>query len=142
MRVSRTVIPATLQERAIALTHEGITKTNTFLHEKVWFPRIDQMTDNAIKRCVPCQAATPRTAYEPLNMTPLPEAPWRELSTDFYGPLPTCELPVIIDEYSIYPVVEIVRSTSANTVIPEFDKVMSTFGIPGVLKSDNGTAFQ
>ena len=161
------------------------------LREKVWFPCIDQMTDNAIKRCVPCQSATPRTAYEPLNMTPLPETPWRELSTDFYGPLPTGEyLLVIIDEYSRYPVVEILRSTSANTVIPVFDKVipvfdkvipvfdkvipvfdkvipvfdkvipvfdkvipvfdkvipvfdkvMSMFGIPGVLKSDNGPPF-
>ena len=140
------------------------------LREKVWFPCIDQMTDNAVKRRVPCQSATPRTAYEPLNMTPLPETPWRELSTDFYGPLPTGEyLLVIIDEYSRYPVVEILRSTSANTVIPVFDKVipvfdkvipvfdkvipvfdkvipvfdkvMSMFGIPGVLKSDNGPPF-
>ena len=90
-----------MQERAVALAHEGhqgITKTKTLLCEKVWFPCIDQMIDNAIKSCVPCQSATPRTAYEPLNMTPLPETPWRELSTDFYGPLPTGEyLLVIID---------------------------------------------
>ena len=116
MRGSCSVIPATLQERSVALAHEmhqGIVKTKTLLLEKVWFPCIGQMTDNviAIKRCVPCQSATPRTAYEPLNMTPLPETPWRELSTDFYGPLPTGEyLLVIIDEYSRYPVVEIVRS--------------------------------
>ncbi|KAI0238202.1 hypothetical protein LSAT2_011169 [Lamellibrachia satsuma] len=36
-------------------------------------------------------------------------------------------------EYSRYPVVEIIRSTSANTVIPVFDKVMSMFGIPKVM---------
>ena len=68
-------------------------------------------------------------------MTPLPEAPWRGLSTDFYGLLPNGEyLLVIIDEYSRYPVVEIVKSTSASTVN---DKVMSMFGIPDVLKLDN-----
>ena len=75
-------------------------------------------------------------------MTPLPEASWRELSTDFYGPLPTGEyLLIIIDEFSRYPVVEIIRSTSANMVIPVFDKVMSMFGIHEVLKSDNGPPF-
>ena len=75
-------------------------------------------------------------------MTPLPEAPWRELSADFYGPLSTDEyFLVIIDEYSIYPVVEIVQSTSANTVIHVFDNVMSMFDIPEVLKSDNGPHF-
>ena len=102
MRGACIVIPATLQERAVVLAHEGhqgITKT--LLREKVWFPCTGQVTDNAIKRCVPCQSATPRTAYEPLNMTPLPETPWPELSTDFYGPLPTGEyLLVIIDEIS------------------------------------------
>ena len=37
--------------------------------------------------------------------------------------------------------VKIVRSTFANTVIPVFDKVMSMFGIPEVLKSDDGPPF-
>ena len=100
------------------------------------------MTEAAIKRCVPCQAAIPQTTYEPLKMTPLPEAPWWELSTDFYGPLPSGEyLLVIIDDYSRFPVVELVRSTSANTVIPVLDKVLSTFSTPDILKSDNGAPF-
>ena len=101
------------------------------------------MTEAAIKRCVPCQAAIPQTTYEPLKMTPLPDAPWCELSTDFYGPLPSGEyLLVIIDDYSRFPVDELVRSTSANTVIPVLDKVLSTFGTPDILKSDNGAPFK
>ena len=64
------------------------------------------------------------------------------LSTDFYGPLPSGEyLLVIIDDYSRFPVVELVRSTYANTVIPVLDKVLSTFGTPDILKSDNGAPF-
>ena len=84
----------------------------------------------------------PQTTYEPLKMTPLPETPWCVLSTDFYGPLPSGEyLLVIIDDYSRFPVVELVRSTSANTVIPVLDKVLSTFGTPDILISDNGAPF-
>jgi transposase InsO family protein len=41
-----------------------------------------------------------------------------------------------------YPEVEIVRSTSANTVIPKLDRILSTHGIPREIKSDNGTPFQ
>ena len=37
--------------------------------------------------------------------------------------------------------VELVRSTSANTVIPVLDKVLSTFSTPDILKSDNGAPF-
>ena len=76
-------------------------------------------------------------------MTPLPNGPWKELSIDFFGPLPSGDyLFVIIDEYSRYPVVEIIRSTSALTVIPMLDKVLSMFGVPDIIKSDNGPPFK
>ena len=48
---------------------------------------------------------------------------------------------VIMDEYSRYPNVEIVKSVSANTVIPVLDKVLSTFGCCKVIKTDNGSPF-
>ena len=134
VRGTRIVMPTILQDRAVNQTHgghQGITKTKSLLREKVWFSGIDTMTEVAIKRCVPCQAAIPQTTYEPIKMTTLPEAPWCELSSDFYGPLPSGEyLLVIIDDYSRFPVVELVRSISVNTVIPVLHKVLSTFGTP------------
>ena len=45
---------------------------------------------------------------------------------------------VVIDEYSRYPEVEIVRSTSENTVILNLTAFLSTHGIPAEIKSDNG----
>ena len=48
---------------------------------------------------------------------------------------------VIIDEYSRYPIVEIIRSVSVNTVIPVLDKVLSQFGYPQTIKTDNGSPF-
>ncbi|XP_069122386.1 uncharacterized protein [Argopecten irradians] len=61
---------------------------------------------------------------------------------DFCGPLDTGEyLFVIIDEYSRYPIVEIVKSVSANATIPVLDKVLGMFGIPTIIKSDNGSPF-
>ena len=49
---------------------------------------------------------------------------------------------VVIDEYSRYPEVEIARSTSANTIIPRLDRILSTHGIPASGKSENGPPFQ
>ena len=67
---------------------------------------------------------------------------WRNLSMDFLGPLPSGEeLMVLVDEYSRFPIVEIFRSVSANTVIPVLDKHLATFGYPDVIKSDNGAPF-
>ena len=76
-------------------------------------------------------------------MTELPCTPWSRVSADFCGPFPTGEyLLVVIDDHSRYPVVEIIRSASARTVIPVFDKIFSLFGIPEELKTDNGPPFQ
>lgn len=44
---------------------------------------------------------------------------------------------MITDEFSRYPVVEVTSSTSANATIHVLDKVISAFGIPKVIKSDN-----
>ena len=48
---------------------------------------------------------------------------------------------VIQDEYSRYPVVETVRSTSTKSAIAVLDKVFSEFGIPWQIKTDNGPPF-
>ena len=74
-------------------------------------------------------------------MSPIPDGPWIKLSTDF------AELPsggyllVVTDDFSRYPIVEVVRSTSANAVIPKLDHMFVPFGVLKVLRSDNGPLF-
>lgn len=137
LRGSTIVIPPSLQNRALQIVHEshqGITKTKALLREKVWFPGKDRQAEEMVRNCLACQTTTPETDTEPLQMSDLPCTVWQDFSADFYGPLPTgIYLLVIVDEYSRYSVVEIIRSTSANTVIPAMDKVFSMFGIPKTL---------
>ena len=147
IRGTRLVLPKSLQHQAVELAHtghQGILKTKRLLREKVWFPSIDRMVQERIKNCIPCQAATQGTMPkpEPLNMTPLPKAPWCEIAIDFVGPFPSGEvLLVVIDEFSRFPEVEILHSTTANAVIPKLDCIFSRQGIPKVVKSDNGPPF-
>ena len=99
------------------------------------------MVEKKVQSCCACLVSTPESKREPLAMSPLPKAPWSEVSMDF-AELPNSEyLLIITDDYSRYPVVETVKSTSANTVIPKVDKVFSEFGIPDVVKMDNGPPF-
>ena len=65
-------------------------------------------------------------------MSPLPYKAWQELSTGDY-------LLAVTDDYSRYPAVEVIRSLAAPTVIPKL--VFSNFGVPGVVKSDNGPPY-
>ena len=75
-------------------------------------------------------------------MSKLPRGPWDKVSVDFSGPYPNGEyLLVVIDEYSRFPEIEIVRSTAGKSVIPKLHRIFSSFGIPRVVKSDNGPPF-
>ena len=47
----------------------------------------------------------------------------------------------MVDDYSRFPLVEPVSSTSASAVIPKLDQLFSTFGASRVVKSDNGPPF-
>lgn len=68
-------------------------------------------------------------------MTKLPKQLWTEVSVDFCGPFSSGDyIMVVIDDYSRYPEVEILKSLSANSVITKLDKIFSTFGIPEVVK--------
>ena len=145
MRDYRIVVPSILQHCVVELAHEGhqgFCKTKALLRTKVWFPGVDTAAEEAVKRCIPCQANTTCRETEPLSISPLPRGPWPEISIDFCGSLPTGEyLPVIVDKFSQYSIVKVVRSTSAETVIPVVDKVFSLFSFPEVVKTDNGPPF-
>ncbi|CAB4019573.1 Retrovirus-related Pol poly from transposon [Paramuricea clavata] len=131
IRGTRLVLPKSSQHQAIELVqtgHQGIVNIKRLLREKVWFPSIDRMVQERIKNCIPCQAATQGTMPkpEPLNMTPLPKAPCCEIAIDFVGPFPSGEvLLVVIDEFSRFPQVKILHSTTANAVIPKLDCIFS-----------------
>jgi transposase InsO family protein len=147
LRGNRIVMPTSLRRRTVNLAHighQGIVKTKRLLRSKVWFPNIDKMVEETIQNCLPCQAATSgnHPPPDPLHMTHLPSAPWKEVATDFLGPFPTGEyLLVVIDEFSRFPEVEVLTTVSAKAVLPKLDAIFSRQGIPDVLKSDNGPPF-
>ena len=78
----------------------------------------------------PSQASVLKSEKEPLKMT---TGPWKNVATGFHGPLASAEyLSVVIDEYSRFPVVDIVNSTSYKTVpskygIPQYPKKGKSF---------------
>jgi len=145
LRGHRIVIPVSLQQRAIDIAHEqhqGISRTKSLLREKIWFPGIDDMVQNTISTCISCQAVSQADPPEPIKLSAMPEGPWEKVHIDFYGPLPSGEhLLVVVDRYSRFPEVEIVKSLRASIVIPKLDRIFSVHGIPKIVMSDNGPPF-
>ena len=75
-------------------------------------------------------------------MITLPTAPWKEVAVDFAGPFPSRDyIVVVVDEFSRFPEVELLTSTSAKAVVPKLDAIFSRQGVPDILRSDNGPPF-
>lgn len=62
---------------------------------------------------------------------------------DFAGPFPDGKYAmVVVDDFSKYPVVSIIHTLAAPTVIKPLRTIFSQFGCPEIVKSDNGSPFQ
>ena len=97
LRGNRVVVPNTLQDKIVNITHDGhlrITKIKNFLRSRVWFAKI---TEETIRNCMACQVTTPQTARLPLKMTEKPKRPMAKVSSNFYGPLPTGEYILLVN---------------------------------------------
>ena len=105
---------------------------------------MDDMVERYVNSCHECAMNTNTNNQVPLSMSELPDGPWMNISMDFCGPIPSGEYLFVIveEEYSRFPVVEIVNNLSAEKIIPVVDKVFSTFSYPVQVKTNNGTPFQ
>jgi len=143
LRQTRLVIPTSLQQRIVDIAHAahmGVEKTTSLIRTKCWFPRMHELVTQTVRACIACQSNTPECrTTTPLRMSQLPKSVWTELSADFAGPMTDGSyLLIVVDEYSRFPVVEVIHSTSADTVIAAFEQIFATFGNIEQLKTDNG----
>ena len=146
LRGHKIVVPPSLRAKAVALAHDGhqgIVKSKAYIRSIMWFPNMDQQVEEAVRLCHPCQVVTNVPIKEPLKMVPIPNEAWTDLRMDFYGPVhPTGEMIIVVeDEHSRYPDLEIIHSTSSATVNPVLETMLSRFGIPNVVRTDNGPPF-
>ena len=146
LRGTRIIIPSKLRPRVLSLAHEGhpgIVSMKQRLRSKVWWPGIDREAEKFCKTCHGCQLVSSPANPEPIKSTPLPSGLWQHLAVDLLGPLPSGEsVLVIVDYFSRYYEVEVMRSTTSEKVIECLEKIFTTHGLPLSLRSDNGPQFR
>ena len=126
LRGGRLVIPGSLQPRVIDLAHEGfqgICKTKSLLRSKVWFPNLDKLCEETVRKCFKFKTATEAKTWDPLQMTTLPSGPWESIGIDF-AEVGGKYIMVLIDDYSRFPITDVFYSTCANVVIPRLDDMV------------------
>ena len=145
LRGTRIVIPSSLRERVLQLAHEGhpgIVSMKRRLRVKVWWPGIDRQIEMFCRSCHGCQLVSQVSKPEPMVRTDLPSGPWQDLAADLLGPLPSGDfIFVVVDYYSRYFEVEMLRSTTSEKIISCLSKIFLTHGLPLTLRTDNGPQF-
>lgn len=146
LRGTRIVLPKSLQQRSLELSHEGhmgIVAMKQRLRSKVWWRNMDKDIEQYVKTCHGCQLVSSAEPPEPMVRTKLPSRAWEFISADFLGPLPSGHnILAVVDYYSRYLEIVVTKSTSGETVIKHLDIMFSRYLLPDRIATDNGPCFR
>lgn len=146
LRRDRIVIPSTLREKILDLAHEGhagIVGTKERLRSKVWYPRMDQDVERKVSTCKDCTYTSIPDPPQPITNTRMPEGPWEAVAMDFKEGFPNGEsLLVVIDYFSRFAAVEILKPATAELTVLALRKMWASYGTPKFIKCDNGPQFK
>ncbi len=125
------IIPQSLRSKVLEAAHEGhqgIVKTKPRLRTKIWWLKVDLDAERVCKSCHGCQVVGQFTLPEPMRRTEMPTRPWQGIAVDLMGPMPTGEsLLVVVDYYSRYYKVVIMRSTTSRRIINALNEIFPPF---------------
>ena len=102
---------------------------------------MDKQTEQFIRACHPCQLVGLRSKAEPIRSTTLPEGPWTDIAVDLLEIPRGNHLLVVVDNYSRWPVVILLKKTDAANVTKAMEGMFKTHGLPLTVRSDNGPPF-
>ena len=136
----RVVVPPALQKYMLnELHHEHlrVVRMKGVARGYFWFPRVDEAIEKIAAECSACQSFRANPAPAPLKPWKFPAANWERVHIDFFTWNGTDFL-ILIDAYSKWIEVEIMRSTTSEKTITALRKMFARFGLPKELVSDNG----
>ncbi|CAF4407179.1 unnamed protein product [Rotaria sp. Silwood2] len=130
--------------------HFGRDKTIHKIKQRYFWPSMYKDINNYIKSCILCAQFNPRRQKNPGTLRPIkaPDGVWQLVSMDFHGPItPTSQrgnkyIISLTDVLSKFVVTKAVRDNTAQTVVRFLkEDIISKFGTPKCILTDNGTHF-
>ena len=127
LRGTRILIPESLRETVLEIAHwghPGIVCMKRRLRTKVWWMGVDKDVEKFVATCHPCQMLGKPQSPEPMKPTELPSGPWQSISADLMS-LPSGDcLFVVVDYYSRYFEVDVLRTTTADKIVRSLTKIV------------------
>ncbi|XP_011862003.1 PREDICTED: uncharacterized protein K02A2.6-like [Vollenhovia emeryi] len=142
-RNHRVVIPFQLRKQILRELHEshfGIVRMKHLARGYVWWNQIDKDIEEISKNCANCN----RFKNDPPKISHLweqAEVPFERIHADFAGPFLGHNFLILVDAYTKWPLIHIVKDIKSDTTIYICRQVFATYGLPRVFVTDNGRSF-
>lgn len=142
LRSGRLVIPPTLRSQVLESLHtghQGVSRCRARAREATWWPGINAHLRDHVQKCPTCQVHR-RPGTEPLLQTPVPDRPWEVIGMDIFYANHRNYL-VVVDYFSKFFELATLKRTTTADVVSKLTPMFARFGIPDVIRSDNGPQF-
>ncbi|XP_060548718.1 uncharacterized protein K02A2.6-like [Pantherophis guttatus] len=107
----------------------------------VWWPSMDADITEWVGRCQPCQESRSDPPTAPVREWERPQGPWSRIHIDFAGPFHGQTFMVVVDAFSKWLEIKLMKATTTDATIRELRQLFATHGLPDILVSDNGPQF-
>ena len=97
----------------------------------------------SVNNCLNCATFINKKTTEPLLSHKLPNKNWKTVAVDLFGPMPRSNHVIVVQDLSSrYRSANLVKSTSADKVIPALAEIYNDYANPENQLSDNGPPFK
>ena len=140
------VIPDEKREEILKQIHEGhlgLNKCQMHAKETVYWPGLNDQLEKLILNCQLClkysKSKNKSTLHTALGHE-VPPVPWSKVATDIFHYESQPYL-LIVDYTSRFPIVQKLKSMSAQHIMEHFKSIFSEYGWPDTVVSDNGPCY-
>ena len=120
--------------------HQGIEKWLLHFRESFFWPGISNEIHQTVDKCGICQTISTAQWKLPSVPSEIPPHAWHTLGTDLFYWKHTDFL-VLGDYFSKFLIVRKLPSSTSSVVCKEFSNIITEFGKPYIIRSDNGPCY-
>lgn len=121
--------------------HFGINKMKGIARNYCWWPGIDSDIKARVENCRACNTFKNNPPKIEQHIWEPSAAPMHRIHADFAGPFLGHWFFIVVDAFSKWPEVRIVKNITAKTIINECKEIFASYGVPQCFVTDNGRTF-
>ena len=143
MKNQKVIIPAVLRRKYLKKVHAGHQGINSCLQrarEYIFWNGYTNDIKETVEKCGLCQENASSTGIQYRYVSDIPPHPWHTLGSDLFY-FKRQDFLVLVDYFSKFPVVRKLPNSTTEVVKKELHAIFLEFGIPFVLRSDNGPSY-